>query len=237
MTPFMECDLTSFVHEKLAAAGQLDAFEDNRPKGVRCVHPLVTLVEKLDNLRRRFPNEWAEAATFVRHYEDAAHIIANAARLPELAGYADARALAIDMLGAEADRCPPQRRREMPCSRRGFTLGSDSRGSRRHRPDVLGPARFGGRGLRHGSGLDLRDVRVGSPAAPCRADRPEPGMRVAADGAPIVAGLLDAASDAWARARRHRWLETAELAASSSTACSLRRGKSCSSRTCPPAIC
>jgi hypothetical protein len=98
VTPFVECDLTSFVHEKLAAEGQLDAFEDNRPKGVRCVHPLVTLIEKLDNLRRRFPNERAEPAGFVRHYEDAAHIIANAARLPQLADYANARALGIDML-------------------------------------------------------------------------------------------------------------------------------------------
>jgi Nucleotidyl transferase AbiEii toxin, Type IV TA system len=98
VTPFVECDLTSFVHEKLAAEGQLEAFEDNRPKRFRCVHPLVTLIEKLDNLRRRFPNEGAEPAAFVRHYEDAAHIITNAARLPELADYADARALAVDML-------------------------------------------------------------------------------------------------------------------------------------------
>ncbi|HTP27234.1 MAG TPA: nucleotidyl transferase AbiEii/AbiGii toxin family protein [Anaeromyxobacteraceae bacterium] len=84
-----------------------------QPTERRSIHPLVTLIEKLDNLRRRFPNERAEPATFVRHYEDAAHIITNADRLPQLVGYADARALAIDMLEQKqiaalpsaADRC------------------------------------------------------------------------------------------------------------------------------------
>jgi len=98
VTPFVSCDLTSFVHEKVAAQGQLDEFEDNRPRDVRCVHPLVTLIEKLDSLRRRFPNDKAAPATFVRHYEDAAHVITAAARLPPLADYGDVRTLAADML-------------------------------------------------------------------------------------------------------------------------------------------
>jgi hypothetical protein len=98
VTPFVLCDLTSFAHEKLDAQGQLGAFDDNRPKAVRCVHPLVTLIEKLDALHRRFPNEKSEPATFVRHFEDAARVIAAAARLPPLKDHADVRALADDML-------------------------------------------------------------------------------------------------------------------------------------------
>jgi hypothetical protein len=98
VTPFVLCDLTSFAHEKLAAQGQLGIFDDNRPKAVRCVHPLVTLLEKLDALHRRFPNEKVEPATFVRHFEDAARVIAAAASLPPLEDHADVRALAGDML-------------------------------------------------------------------------------------------------------------------------------------------
>jgi Nucleotidyl transferase AbiEii toxin, Type IV TA system len=98
VTPFVARDMTSFVHEKLLALGQLGDFEDNRPRGVRCVHPLVTLLEKLDALHRRFPNTAAEPAAFVRHYEDAARIIRAQAGLPLLDGYSDAAALAADML-------------------------------------------------------------------------------------------------------------------------------------------
>jgi hypothetical protein len=102
VTPFVSCNLTSFAHEKLEAQGQLGAFDDNRPRGVRCVHPLVTLLEKLDAIHRRFPNETAEPATFVRHYEDAARIIiAAAAKLPPLADHGDVRALASEMLAQE----------------------------------------------------------------------------------------------------------------------------------------
>lgn len=98
VTPFVLCDLTSFIHERLAAQGELGlgAFEDNRPKAVRCVHPLVTLLEKLDALHRRFPSV-TEPANFVRHYEDAARVIAAVASLPPLPDH-DARSLATEML-------------------------------------------------------------------------------------------------------------------------------------------
>jgi len=99
VTPFVPRDLTSFVHDKLAALGQLGGYADNRPRGVRCVHPLVTLLEKLDALRRRFPNDAVEPAAFVRHYEDAARIVRAKADLPPLADYPDVSALAADMLG------------------------------------------------------------------------------------------------------------------------------------------
>lgn len=98
VTPFIPLDLTSFVHESLAGRNQLGGFIDNRPKSVRCVHPLVTLLEKFDALHRRFPNEKAEPATFIRHYEDAARIIAAEARLPPLNDYSDPQALATEML-------------------------------------------------------------------------------------------------------------------------------------------
>ena len=98
VTPFLERDMTSFVHEELAALGQLDDFDDNRPRAVRCVHPLVTLLEKLDALHRRVPRTEVAPATFVRHFEDAAGIIAGEHGLPRLEGYDGPRALAEEML-------------------------------------------------------------------------------------------------------------------------------------------
>lgn len=98
VTPFVVRDMTSFVHEHLERAGQLGDFADNRPRSVRCVHPFVTLLEKLDALMRRLPREDAAPATFVRHFEDAAHIVRSKAALPVLADYANVRALAEEML-------------------------------------------------------------------------------------------------------------------------------------------
>jgi hypothetical protein len=90
--------MTSFVHDELAFQGHLGSFADNRPKSVRCVHPIVTLLEKLDALHRRVPNEKIEPASFVRHFEDAAKVIKAEPSLPPLIDYEDARALAADML-------------------------------------------------------------------------------------------------------------------------------------------
>ena len=98
VTPAVRCDMTSFVNDELAAQAQLGAFHDNRPKAVRCVHPLVTLLEKLDALHRQVPDTKAEPAHFVRHFEDAARIIGAEASLPALPDHEDARALASDML-------------------------------------------------------------------------------------------------------------------------------------------
>jgi hypothetical protein len=98
VTPFTERDMTSFVHAHLASEGQLAPFDDNRPRRVRCVHPLVTLLEKLDALHRRALNLQAEVPAFVRHFEDAARIVAAEATLPALTEHATARALAEEML-------------------------------------------------------------------------------------------------------------------------------------------
>lgn len=74
--------LSSWVHDYLLVRGQLDAFIDNRPREVRCVHPWVTCLEKLEAIARKFEKEKA-AADFVRHYEDAARIIRFRQTLPE----------------------------------------------------------------------------------------------------------------------------------------------------------
>jgi hypothetical protein len=74
-------------------------FTDNRPRAVRCVHPLVTLLEKLDALSRRYSRESIEADTFVRHYEDAARIVRALDRLPP--SEIPARTLADDMLSQQ----------------------------------------------------------------------------------------------------------------------------------------
>lgn len=97
VVPFVEKPLTSFVHDWLEGRVQLGNYTDNRPRAVRCVHPLVTLLEKLDALSRRYAREKLEPDGFARHYEDAAHIIRSLASLP--AAPQSPRALADEMLG------------------------------------------------------------------------------------------------------------------------------------------
>jgi hypothetical protein len=108
VTPFVLRDLGSLVHDELERLGRLDAYTENRPRGVRCVHPLVTLIEKLDALQRRASIEANEPAAFVRHFEDAARIIEAEASLPALADHADVRALAEDMLAKRQIRALPR---------------------------------------------------------------------------------------------------------------------------------
>lgn len=96
VVPFALMPLTSFVHDHLARLGMSDDYVDNQPRAVRCVHPVVTLLEKLDALSRRYNREAIEADGFVRHYEDAARIIGALDRLPSIE--TTALALAEDML-------------------------------------------------------------------------------------------------------------------------------------------
>ncbi|AKF84526.1 hypothetical protein MFUL124B02_00425 [Myxococcus fulvus 124B02] len=107
VTPFVQRDMTSFVHEALLAGARLSNYDDNRPKAVRCVHPLVTLLEKLDALQKRVPREDREPASFVRHYEDAARIIEAESQLPPLPGYPSVRALASEMVAQKQIIPPP----------------------------------------------------------------------------------------------------------------------------------
>jgi len=85
VTPCVEVDLSSWVHEFLGERGQLADFADNRPKQVRCIHPWVTCLEKIDAIATRFC-KGQPAGAFVRHYEDAAKILAARDRLPPLDG-------------------------------------------------------------------------------------------------------------------------------------------------------
>lgn len=86
VAPSVSRPVTSAVHEWLAAREELQAFTDNRAQAVECVHPYVTLVEKLDAITRRYHRaaDRFEAASFARHYEDAARIIRAEASLPRI---------------------------------------------------------------------------------------------------------------------------------------------------------
>jgi hypothetical protein len=84
VVPFVVVPLSSFIHDHLERDGMLGDYIDSRPRAVRCVHPLVTLLEKLDAVARRYSREVVEADGFVRHYEDAARIVLELDRLPPL---------------------------------------------------------------------------------------------------------------------------------------------------------
>ena len=82
--PYVLRRLDSFVHTYLEDHGMLTDYAGNRPVDVRCVHPLVTLFEKLDAMARRYGRDEMEADAFVRHYEDAAQIIRAVDDLPDM---------------------------------------------------------------------------------------------------------------------------------------------------------
>jgi hypothetical protein len=103
VAPNVRKRLSSFVHDYLAAQGNSE-FRDNCPTDVRCVHPLVTLVEKLDAIARRYGRA-DEAPAFVRHYEDAARIIQRQADLPPLD--TSVLELATEMVAGKEIRCVP----------------------------------------------------------------------------------------------------------------------------------
>jgi len=107
VTPYVERDLSSFVHDHLIATGQVGGYDQNAPNSVRVVHPLVTLVEKLDALQRRVGQDDREPASFVRHFEDAARIIEAETTLPTLDGYDGPRSLANEMLAEGQIRAMP----------------------------------------------------------------------------------------------------------------------------------
>jgi len=96
VVPHVQVSLGSFVHAHLDSQGMLGDYDDNRPASVRCVHPLVTLLEKLDAMARRYGRDELEPDSFVRHYEDAAQIIRAEDDLPDME--LTAAALARDML-------------------------------------------------------------------------------------------------------------------------------------------
>ena len=74
VVPFVLRDLSSWVHDYLSQIDALGDFINNRPQAVRCIHPWVTCLEKLEAIARKF-ERGHPAADFVRHYEDAARIL------------------------------------------------------------------------------------------------------------------------------------------------------------------
>ena len=99
VVPHVQKSLGSFVHAHLEQQGLLGDFVDNRPAGVRCVHPMVTLFEKLDAMSRRYGRDEVDPDRFVRHYEDAVQIIRAEDRLPAME--VTALTLARDMLAGK----------------------------------------------------------------------------------------------------------------------------------------
>lgn len=93
VTPFIERDLSSFIHDYLREEGHEEMLA-NLALGVRCIHPLVTLFDKLDAISRRF-ERGAEPETYARHYEDAARIVLAFEDLPPLEGSPRELALAM----------------------------------------------------------------------------------------------------------------------------------------------
>jgi len=103
--PHVPMPLSSFVHDYLHPRGMLGDHDENRPRSVRCVHPLVTLLEKLDAMARRYERDPFEADVFVRHYENAAQIIRSVEKLPETE--MSVGELARDMVAMKAMRALP----------------------------------------------------------------------------------------------------------------------------------
>ena len=98
VAPFVVRPITSLVHEHLDFMGVTDEFVNNRPTAVRCIHPWVTLVEKIDALQRRFARQDLDPASYVRHFEDAANIIQSDSRISAPQDYARVCDLVEDML-------------------------------------------------------------------------------------------------------------------------------------------
>jgi len=84
VVPYVGMPLSSFIHNYLETHSMLGDYVENRPHSVCCVHPLVTLFEKIDAMARRYERDVIEADSFVRHYEDAAQIIRVVLKLPEI---------------------------------------------------------------------------------------------------------------------------------------------------------
>lgn len=78
ITPGEPRFLTSWLHEFVDTQGRLGSeFIANLPGDVHCVSPLVTLLEKIEAIARRFAREPITPPTFVRHFEDVYHILAS----------------------------------------------------------------------------------------------------------------------------------------------------------------
>lgn len=108
------CHVTSFIHDVLLperAAG----FIDNRPASLICAHPVATLLGKLDAICNQH-RKAIDPARYVRHFEDAHHIIMKLRDLPDLPAGLTVQELAMRM------RADNQIRRSYNAQDDAFTL-------------------------------------------------------------------------------------------------------------------
>lgn len=104
-TPALLRPISSWVHDELDARAVWAGLVDNRPPPVHCVHPVVTLLEKIDATSRRWSRGDLPARAFVRHYEDAARIVEALPGLPAVAAGLDV--LVAEMLEERQLRVRP----------------------------------------------------------------------------------------------------------------------------------
>ncbi len=71
---------------------------DTRPAQVPCVHPIATLLGKLDAICNQHRRD-AEPSKYIRHFEDAYHIITALDQLPPLPAGLSIRSLGALMRG------------------------------------------------------------------------------------------------------------------------------------------
>lgn len=108
------CRVTSFTHDVLSPA-QAAGFIDNRPASLSCAHPVVTLLGKLDAICNQH-RKGIDPSRYVRHFEDAHHIITNLHSLPDLPASMTVQELAMLM------RADNQIRRSYNAQDDAFTL-------------------------------------------------------------------------------------------------------------------
>lgn len=96
--PYVTRPINSEVHEHLILRDQPANYLDNRPRRIACVHPYVTLLEKLDAITRRYDRDTTDfnPNLIARHYEDAARIIRHEHTLLPIDG--SIQSLALEML-------------------------------------------------------------------------------------------------------------------------------------------
>ena len=85
--PATQRPVTSYTHGFVAASGAFAANPglDTSLASVSCVHPMVTLLEKLDAITKRYARDKTfDASSFTRHYGDAACIIRQIAQCEAL---------------------------------------------------------------------------------------------------------------------------------------------------------
>ncbi len=104
--PSLSVPIDSFIHSFLGQNKGTGAYTWNIPSEVVCVHPVVTLLEKLDAITRRYARDPFHATGIIRHYEDVAHIVQQIDVLPPLPDNITISTLAMSMLHHRQIRRP-----------------------------------------------------------------------------------------------------------------------------------